>query len=503
LVRADSAAALREAEKLDVVAAVDPKQLLLRANGRALAAICHIASGRGREADDALSRSRDYLLSLRKTSPEDRDSDALLISLARAESLGAMNAILNPFEGAEPPAARVAETYQYFENWVQSETVRSLQSICAKDPRILEQYELALRMGQVEPVGLTANWNLDGVLSSELGPSALIAIVLPRAGRGKQGLDAGRKLLELLADVNPREFVTAGHSKDWNASPDPFEGMKLLDVPGIAASPVFVTVRTSISSFPRELGQIARSILGDFKAAAELLDPVIERAAAGTQMGDLATYVDASLERAGVAMDARDGDGAERIVAKVLERLDGVKKTYSEDFDDEAVKRLGASADALKARARGWLELERKLRSQSLITRAVNENVVRGRPAVASGYAKTGVALEPTEFNRVLLACYLAREGNSAESRAVLRDAVDVPGNYYNLACTYALLGERDTSLFYLEKDFQEHKDAGGLERQRSWARKDPDLQSLRTEERFQSLVGATASRPAETQQKR
>lgn len=469
-----------------------------RAAAASIEALCALAEGDGAAAEQLLEEAFGQLEGERALAREDDAADALLLPLARARTLSALNSLVNPWAGAPEPAARLREAYGLYEAWVRGETFRALSGILARDSSILGQYLDSLRAGEPEPIPLQAAWSFDTALTSDLGVSSVVSVVLPRRGRGAQALEAGRKLLDLLSDVNPREFVTARHRNDWVGAPDPFQRMRLLDVPGVPISPVYVSVKTSFSRFPRDLGQVARSVVGDFAVAAAILDPVVERASLGSQVSDLVTYVETSLERAGVAMDARDGDGADAIVARVLARLDAVKQTNEADFDPDEVKRLGsAGSDALRARARTWLDVERRLRSQALITRAVNENVVRGRPETASAYAKKGMELEPTEFNRVLLACYFAREGNAAEARAILRDTVDSAGTYYNLACTYALLGEIETALHYLERDFEQHRDFGSIERQRAWARRDPDLRALAGEARFRALVGeGPASRP-------
>jgi hypothetical protein len=92
---------------------------------------------------------------------------------------------------------------------------------------------------------------------------------------------------------------------------------------------------------------------------------------------------------------------------------------------------------------------------------------------------------------RVLLACYRARAGREAESREVLRSVPVSPTNFYNLACTYALLGEVDIALDFLQRDFEELRSSEGSEnRQKSWARDDPDLELLRGHPRFERLIG-------------
>ena len=56
--------------------------------------------------------------------------------------------------------------------------------------------------------------------------------------------------------------------------------------------------------------------------------------------------------------------------------------------------------------------------------------------------------------------------------------------------CAYALLGEKARALSFLERELNSnHPTEGARERQRAWARDDPDLASLRAEPRFQLLT--------------
>lgn len=504
-VQSDLGEARRAARELDAAAALENAQKLeWRAAARACDAMCDIADGKGAEAEAKLQIAFDMIQGRRGAGADDDEDEILIMFSARMRTLSAFNAILNKFPGAPDPAARTREAYNLFHERVFKALVRSLQGLWRntnKKPN--GGMGLLNLIANGKPWGLSANWNFDPALETETGTLTIIASVLPKRGRGAEGLAAGVELLNLLSDINPREFVTSRHSEDWQNARSGFEFIEMGRLGSVPISPIRVALDMSVSSFARDLGQVARSILGDMKTAAELLEPIIERAAQGAQMGDLSTFVDASLERAGVAMDAQEPEVADQYILRILERLDQVKKTHEEEFDAESVKLLGSAvADARSAQSKLWLELERRLRAQTLISRAVNENVVKQNPQVAARYAKEGVALEPTEFNKVVLACYLAREGNTTEARAVLRDASDSPGTYYNLACTYALLGEAETAIRYLERDFQEHADKGGLERQRKWARKDPDLKSLRSNPRFVTLVSEDQpnSRPAGTQ---
>ncbi|MBI3820728.1 MAG: HEAT repeat domain-containing protein [Planctomycetes bacterium] len=492
IIQCDLGAARTAAAKLDAAAALEgPRRREWRAIASSASAICDIADGMGAAAEEKLERAFQFAAGQRASGVDDAEDEGALLLLARIRVLSAFNAVFNKFDGSPDPRARLESAYEYFKLRVFESIARSLQGLWQRQDAKLRNNVIMLIM-QGRSWSLSANWNFDPALESDVGMLTAISTVIPKRGRGTEALAAGVRILDILSDVNPREFVTSKHSQDWQNFTSPFVDMNIGRVQSVPISPVRVTVDMPVCGLTRSLGQVARSILGDMRTAADLLEPVIERASQGalTSTSEFATYVDASLERSGVAMDAGEPDVADQYIFRVLERLDQVKKTYEELFDSESVKVLGAAtAETRTTQAKLWLDLERRLRAQTLISRAVNENVVKGQPETAARYAKEGVALDPTEFNKVVLACYLAREGNVTEARAVLRDASDSLGTYYNLSCTYALLGEADTAIVYLERDFQEHADKGGLERQRAWARKDPDLKSLRSDPRFQALT--------------
>jgi tetratricopeptide (TPR) repeat protein len=171
----------------------------------------------------------------------------------------------------------------------------------------------------------------------------------------------------------------------------------------------------------------------------------------------------------------------------------------------EAVRRLQALENSLvgqRARVEQGLgdpagleasiRQSQQMRANALLSLAVNANVRMGDPELALTYFEQAYELDQRDFMRVLSACYRARSGRAAEARAVLRGIKASPPLYYNLACTHALLGEIDEALDYLQRELIEnHPSSGSLERQKAWAREDPDLQALREDPRFQRMVEA------------
>src|SRR5262249_16708211 len=104
----------------------------------------------------------------------------------------------------------------------------------------------------------------------------------------------------------------------------------------------------------------------------------------------------------------------------------------------------------------------RELRGDALLSLAVNANVRMGKPDVALEYFERAYELNQSSFMRILRACYRARSGKKDEARTVLRSVVPVPSLYYNIACTHALLGDKDEALDYLERDLRENHPSPG-----------------------------------------
>ncbi len=176
---------------------------------------------------------------------------------------------------------------------------------------------------------------------------------------------------------------------------------------------------------------------------------------------------------------------AERELARAELRLREFENSLRDRMDDADVS--AEDRAALEANVRAT----QLLRSDALTSLAVNANVRLGEPERALAYFEEAFALNQNDFMRVLLACYRARSGQAAEARAQIAQVAVSPSLFYNLACTYALLGDAERALDYLARELSEnHPTQGSLERQRAWARTDPDLVSLRDDPRFRQLVG-------------
>jgi hypothetical protein len=191
--------------------------------------------------------------------------------------------------------------------------------------------------------------------------------------------------------------------------------------------------------------------------------------------------------RGAALTDAKQPLEAERVLLEALQRL--------EELESSLVERRGdASKDGQWARGlEGFVRTVRLTRAAVYVSLAVNANVRLADQAKALAYFEQSWALDPGEDGQIMLACYRARSGEFAAARAALASVLPEPRHYYNLACTYALLGEAERALEFLALELAEgNSSPGARERQQSWALEDPDLSALRADPRFQALVAPT-----------
>ncbi len=191
------------------------------------------------------------------------------------------------------------------------------------------------------------------------------------------------------------------------------------------------------------------------------------------------------------------GDVQSELFAAQIEQALGFVLSQA-DRPEQAEEIYSSSLRRLQALENTWADSEdglvllRRERANILVSLAVNANVRLGDPKRALVYFEQAFQLDQRDFMQVLLACYRARSGHAAEARAALRRITPEPLLYYNLACTYALLGDHELALDYLRRDLEANQvSSGALEARKDWARGDPDLASLREDARFVRLVAA------------
>lgn len=184
------------------------------------------------------------------------------------------------------------------------------------------------------------------------------------------------------------------------------------------------------------------------------------------------------LLRGSSFMDENRPAEAEQVSLEAIRRLEAMENTF-QDRGDAA----GGGRDA-------QVRMVRALLADAWMSLAVNANVRQHDTAKALEYFEKAYELNQNPFMRVLRACYRARSGRADEARAILASITPSPNLFYNTACTYALLGDVDLAIDYLERDFREnYPTPGSLARQREWARNDPDLVALRGDARFERLT--------------
>ena len=115
----------------------------------------------------------------------------------------------------------------------------------------------------------------------------------------------------------------------------------------------------------------------------------------------------------------------------------------------------------------------------------------RGRLEDAKGFYKKALMLDPNSV-KVLndLGVAYMQGRNYVEAQESFEQAIqrkpDYVDAYYNLACLYALKGEKIRSLTHLKKAIS--LDASV----REWAKKDRDLQNLKGQTEFQEIIEVT-----------
>lgn len=386
----------------------------------------------------------------------------------------------------------------------------------------------------------TGGSSLDGLLDRQLAPRRLIALNdrLPARPRAEL-LDGLERLLGGLARVAPGELP--------GFVPEP--GAALVELDPRILNPLADPERAALlAGLPlAELNAVERRMANNENRAVWRVrqQQLLEELAQGSQnLERLLQYRTPSAAALFLAEDRRgDGDaaGAADLAGRARDALDASDRNLGlwrdwtaarlallvgaslTDLDrgpeaaselEGALARLGALVNSLEQRLdeleRGRLgvlrldsvdpaerraletqiQATRLLEADALVSLAVNANVRLLDSEGALAYFEQAYERRRDDFTTVLLACYRARAGQSARARELLEGVVESPGNYYNLACTHALLGDLDRALGFLARELSPKRhSAGSLARQKEWAASDPDLANLRGDERFEALV--------------
>jgi tetratricopeptide (TPR) repeat protein len=252
---------------------------------------------------------------------------------------------------------------------------------------------------------------------------------------------------------------------------------RVLGLPGSAASrteegeseKVFSDITPSLGRFLDRIGETEKSLA----LVTHLVDALSETAKAANRRG----WAAALFQRAALLMDLRRGPEAEKDLLAYVRHFEEKMQDVQQN-PDRFYNPKGAENYFKSFVVNGYISL------------AVCNNVVMGKVQRAMGYCRKAYTLSDSPFNRVLYACYLARDGKKARALSLVDSIDPSPTVYYNLACTYAMVGDVFQALRYLELDLHtNHLTAKARNRQRKWAREDKDFQALRENLRFQSLV--------------
>ncbi len=219
------------------------------------------------------------------------------------------------------------------------------------------------------------------------------------------------------------------------------------------------------------------SRIGEEDKALALMDRLIAALESSGVQENQQAWAGFLFERASLAMDRRDAGTAEALLKKYLAFFEARLRDVRQSPDLYADPKSASAYYAARLAA-------------GHVSMAVLNNVVLGRLEVAREHCRKAFELEDSPFNRVLYACYLARDARSEEARALLARVDPIPAVYYNLACSLALLGEKEKALHWLALDLEtNYPTRKARNRQRDWAAKDKDLLSLRGDPRFLELV--------------
>jgi hypothetical protein len=200
------------------------------------------------------------------------------------------------------------------------------------------------------------------------------------------------------------------------------------------------------------------------------------------------------------------GDDLSRASAELegaSQRLETMQRELEQRLEELGQGRLGALVfeevdPAERERLLAQQRLLRRFQSDVKVAQAVHTNVRLQDPERARQLFESALELEQNDFMRALLACYRARAGRLAEARFLLARLEPAPDLFYNLACAHALLGDLELALEYLARELDPSRmGALALERQKAWARGDPDLAKLHADARFLALTEPAP--PAET----
>ncbi|HHI79095.1 MAG TPA: hypothetical protein ENK02_03875 [Planctomycetes bacterium] len=344
----------------------------------------------------------------------------------------------------------------------------------ARMDRAVEAFEECLGLWDEDLLG--PNRDLDQALALRSGPLQFLVRALEgNEGQGEIVSLAERKRRIAASKKGFRFLVQALAAR----LPDrvlPLPGQKVSGGFGDPSADARGAGERAVSSLPF-LYEAALQRLGEQEQALAVLAHWVELLQGAGLPENLRLRAQFLFEKASIAIDQRRPEVARAALRDYLrfmeDRLQEARQHPELFVSPKTVERYYAGRVAA-----------------GLVNMAVLYNVVLGQPGKAREFCRRAYMLEDSPFNRVLYACYLARDRKCAEAKKLLKSVDLEPNLYYNLACTYALCGDKEKALHWLNQDLQKnYPTEKARNRQRLWAKKDKDLSSLRGDPRFEALV--------------
>ncbi len=235
------------------------------------------------------------------------------------------------------------------------------------------------------------------------------------------------------------------------------------------------------SSIPMTSGSLLRSDAGDPSAAIAQLDDFVNVVQESMLWRNLDLAVRALFVRGAAEIDLGDFPIARQSVGKGIKICEDLLSEYRGAREREG---FGAYDEMIEAAERS--------QALGLLQLATIETLTSGNPSRTERLVAEAVRLAP-ELTEVQMAraLVLARAGHKAAALKIGAAVEEYPEQFYNKACLFLLVGEKQKALDYLERHFGESVRPLRMNLARAWALRDPDLKGLRNNGRFKELTGA------------
>lgn len=235
------------------------------------------------------------------------------------------------------------------------------------------------------------------------------------------------------------------------------------------------------SSLPMTYGSFLRSDAGDLSAAVRQLDDFVAVVQESMLWRNLDLATQALFVRGAAEMELGDFARARQSIRKGVKICEDLLSEYRGAKEREGFRIYEEMIEAAeRTQALGLLQL------------ATIGTLTGAKPSLTRRLVSDAHRLAP-ELTEVQMAraLVLARAGHRAAAAEIGVAVEEYPEQFYNKACLFLLVGEKQKALDYLERHLGEYVRPLRLELARAWALRDPDLEGLRKTGRFKELIGA------------